>query len=68
MNTKTPLIVSCPTCRRDVNWHTCPQRPFCSERCRTADLGAWAEERYAITDEEASDESDGSTFIPPHDD
>ncbi|MEF7614840.1 DNA gyrase inhibitor YacG [Aquincola sp. MAHUQ-54] len=23
-------------------------RPFCSERCRTADLGAWAEDRYRV--------------------
>jgi endogenous inhibitor of DNA gyrase (YacG/DUF329 family) len=23
-------------------------RPFCSERCKQIDLGAWAEEKYAI--------------------
>jgi endogenous inhibitor of DNA gyrase (YacG/DUF329 family) len=23
-------------------------RPFCSERCKKIDLGAWAEEKYAI--------------------
>jgi len=23
-------------------------RPFCSERCRSIDLGAWASEAYAI--------------------
>ena len=25
-----------------------PNRPFCSERCRLADLGNWAGERYRI--------------------
>jgi len=28
-----------------------PFRPFCSERCKNVDLGAWASERYAIADE-----------------
>jgi endogenous inhibitor of DNA gyrase (YacG/DUF329 family) len=23
-------------------------RPFCSERCRSIDLGAWATERYRV--------------------
>jgi len=25
-----------------------PQRPFCSERCRLIDLGAWADESHRI--------------------
>jgi endogenous inhibitor of DNA gyrase (YacG/DUF329 family) len=25
-----------------------PWRPFCSERCRTVDLGGWASESYRI--------------------
>jgi endogenous inhibitor of DNA gyrase (YacG/DUF329 family) len=25
-----------------------PYRPFCSERCKLLDLGAWAEESYRI--------------------
>ena len=33
-------------------------RPFCSERCKTLDLGAWASEAYRIpVDESADDES-----------
>ncbi len=43
-----PLTVKCPTCRKEVHWEGNPHRPFCSERCRTIDLGAWAEERYKI--------------------
>lgn len=42
------LTVSCPVCRRPVRWEDPPRGPFCSERCRLVDLGAWAEGRYAI--------------------
>ena len=39
--------VRCPTCQRELDWsEQFPFRPFCSERCRMVDLGAWfAEER-----------------------
>ena len=42
-------VVECPTCSAKVEWK--PEnkfRPFCSERCKKIDLGAWAEEKYAI--------------------
>ena len=42
-------VVSCPTCEAKVAWS--PEnvfRPFCSERCKQIDLGAWAEEKYTI--------------------
>lgn len=42
------LTVACPVCRRPVRWDEPPRGPFCSERCRLVDLGAWAEGRYAI--------------------
>lgn len=44
--------VRCPSCRREVAWAENPFRPFCSERCRTRDLGAWLTERYRIRGEE----------------
>ena len=43
-----PKAVKCPTCHIEVSWENSPYRPFCSERCRLIDLGAWAEERYRI--------------------
>lgn len=46
------LKVKCPTCRKEVEWRDNPHRPFCSERCRVVDLGAWAQERYRIPAEE----------------
>ena len=40
-------IVKCPVCGKDVEWKdTSLYRPFCSERCKQIDLGAWAEEKY----------------------
>ncbi|HTP48660.1 MAG TPA: DNA gyrase inhibitor YacG [Casimicrobiaceae bacterium] len=41
--------VNCPQCGAPVPW--APQsrfRPFCSERCRLIDLGAWASESYRV--------------------
>jgi hypothetical protein len=43
------LIVACPTCRKSVPWVSDNSwRPFCSERCKLIDLGAWAEGRHHI--------------------
>lgn len=38
----------CPICRKPVR-DTAPTFPFCSERCRTIDLGKWASEDYRIS-------------------
>ena len=43
-----PLRVKCPTCRHETLWEDNPHRPFCSDRCKLIDLGAWTEERYRI--------------------
>lgn len=42
------MIVQCPQCQDDVNWHQAAHRPFCSERCKLIDLGAWASGDYVI--------------------
>jgi endogenous inhibitor of DNA gyrase (YacG/DUF329 family) len=58
--------VNCPTCAKQVEWK--PEnrfRPFCSERCKKIDLGAWANEEYRVAqtapteDEELPPESQG---------
>lgn len=41
----------CPICRKKAEWEGNPFRPFCSERCRTIDLGTWASEGYRIPGE-----------------
>lgn len=43
------LIVECPQCGVDTPWSKDnPARPFCSERCKLIDLGAWADESYRV--------------------
>ncbi|OGA37176.1 MAG: DNA gyrase inhibitor YacG [Betaproteobacteria bacterium RIFCSPLOWO2_12_FULL_62_13] len=51
-----PQIVSCPQCGKSVAWDSAnPYRPFCSERCKLIDLGAWASESYRIPVAESKD-------------
>jgi endogenous inhibitor of DNA gyrase (YacG/DUF329 family) len=38
----------CPICESAVTEATATTRPFCSERCRTIDLGNWLGESYRI--------------------
>ncbi len=69
----TPRIVSvdCPTCGRKAPFDASNRwRPFCSERCKTVDLGAWAAERYRITGDSRSDRADdwGESGDAPTDD
>ncbi len=51
-------MVRCPNCRTEAAWEGNPHRPFCSERCRLIDLGAWAEGRYRIPGEKLSKEKE----------
>jgi hypothetical protein len=44
-------MVTCPTCGRELEWAGAPFRPFCSERCRLIDLGAWFSGQRAIPDD-----------------
>ncbi len=44
--------VHCPTCKREVEWNPQSQwRPFCSERCKLIDLGAWFSDQRSIPDD-----------------
>lgn len=38
----------CPECGRSVVWESPPRGPFCSDRCRMSDFGAWLGEEYAV--------------------
>ncbi len=54
-----PRTVRCPECGTNVQWSPDqPFRPFCSERCKNIDLGAWSAEGYAIPipEQDRSDE------------
>ena len=42
--------IVCPTCKAQlVAGATWPTRPFCSERCRMADLGKWLDGEFVIS-------------------
>ncbi|HKX95623.1 MAG TPA: DNA gyrase inhibitor YacG [Methylibium sp.] len=44
-------LVPCPACGAPSEFAPTNQfRPFCSERCKAGDLGAWAMERYRVAD------------------
>jgi endogenous inhibitor of DNA gyrase (YacG/DUF329 family) len=54
-----PRLVACPQCGRPVEWAaTSRWRPFCSERCKIIDLGAWAAEAYRVPVIETPDPDD----------
>lgn len=60
--------VACPVCGVAVAWTaTSAWRPFCSERCKTIDLGDWAAERHAIAGRSDADADPGDADRPPSD-
>lgn len=67
MSTRT---VSCPTCGQTVAW--LPEnrfRPFCSQRCKLIDLGAWADGDYhlPVVEDSPCDYADAAFRQPePH--
>jgi hypothetical protein len=60
--TVAPTVVNCPVCAKPVEWRPESRwRPFCSERCRRIDLGAWANEEYRVPSAPGS--PDGSDAV-----
>lgn len=41
-------VVKCPRCGKETEFQGNEFRPFCSERCKMLDFGAWADEEYAL--------------------
>ncbi len=66
----------CPTCEKEFDPAQSNAKPFCSDRCRSIDLGRWLDESYslpAVPDPEAderpaADAVDASSNGDPHDD
>ncbi|WP_326518948.1 DNA gyrase inhibitor YacG [Acinetobacter sp. CAAS 2-6] len=48
-----PRTFPCPRCGQPSQWEDNPFRPFCSERCKLIDLGAWANEEYKLPTQDA---------------
>ncbi len=61
-----PRTVACPRCGKPVEWDPSNRyRPFCSERCKNMDLGAWASESYRVP--VAEKDADGDETGPVKD-
>ncbi len=52
------MKIRCPICREFTTWEENPYRPFCSERCKLIDLGAWASEEYKVPVKEEENEDE----------
>ena len=61
----SPPIVKCPTCRREIDWANAPFKPFCSDRCRLIDLGAWLSEQRSIPGETVDETSGPPELTSP---
>lgn len=48
-----PTTLACPRCGDLTAWENNPCRPFCSERCKLIDLGAWANDEYRLPTQDA---------------
>ena len=59
MSVDSVRIVPCPHCGGPSRYETAnPYRPFCCERCRNIDLGAWANEEHRLPDDSPQDDND----------
>ncbi len=57
--TQKNRTVSCPRCGAPVPWGAQSRfRPFCSERCKLIDLGAWASEEYRVAVKDKQEDPD----------
>ena len=55
----------CPQCGKDFSALSAKEKshfPFCSDRCRLIDLGAWASERYVIKGRHLREEENTSAL------
>jgi endogenous inhibitor of DNA gyrase (YacG/DUF329 family) len=48
MSKKRTIKLQCPICKKEVK-NNSGDFPFCSDRCRTIDLGKWASGAYVIS-------------------
>lgn len=53
------ITVACPICHKTVVYSSDnPFRPFCSQRCKLIDLGAWANNQRALKGKSITEDDD----------
>jgi endogenous inhibitor of DNA gyrase (YacG/DUF329 family) len=62
-----PKVWRCPTCGKAVAADG-PYRPFCTDRCKNVDLGAWLLGHYRIPAVADPDAELDAGAVPPPDD
>lgn len=50
------METTCPKCGKKSPFAGNPYRPFCSERCKLLDLGAWLSGTYSVQGSQDQDE------------
>jgi endogenous inhibitor of DNA gyrase (YacG/DUF329 family) len=60
------LKLRCPICKKEVKAGGA-EFPFCSDRCRTIDLGKWASGAYVIPSPVSDAEEEIPDAVPPGD-
>lgn len=59
--------VTCPGCKGPSRYAPDnPFRPFCSQRCRNLDLGAWANEQFRVAADAPTEGDDEPPPQSPH--
>lgn len=58
------MAARCPSCNKPLTDPDRKAAPFCSERCKMADLGRWLRGDYAVPALEV-DEGDGPAPVEP---
>ncbi len=66
MPRKRTIKLRCPICKMPVKADE-PDFPFCSDRCRSIDLGKWATGAYVIPSTETEDAEGASPLANPDD-
>lgn len=66
MNKHETTVLPCPRCGEPVTWNERAEwKPFCSERCKLIDLGAWFSEEHTIPGEPLDPEN-SQEHLPNH--
>lgn len=60
LDKKNKIFHPCPRCKKPIEYSLDNDfRPFCCERCKLIDIGAWADGSYFVPGPPAEESEDG---------